>query len=402
MKVRYNSPLERRGWVQDGLLEKSSQSFWLPYTGNTANSIVYQRNDSSCVAGQTVIFDFSSFLTGKAYKGDDYSYGKGEVKRKFSDGISVEEISHYVANGSAFDGCIIDDLESTTHSDSRSKLGDLFIRHKDQNIFDVVQGASLGNNITHIFNLGDGFTYGDLKAIENAVKRGKGLMKPTAKGAVSNTKAMQRSPLKAFRTEGGQSIYLVIVDTYMATELANDPKYQTIISDADVRGNNNRLIDGKIGRIGNTIYVESPVFVGATEGSGQFTKFDNTPEQAGLRRYATTSTGKVVWEGQEDFNKVEELLEEDTTNGNTTNADAGNAIYSRGVVLGAGAVQQAFGKMPDYKVEFSAFEKTSESMLEYWANVKKTVLTREAGSKYVGNVEDIDFSTIAIDMKHKN
>ena len=39
-----------------------------------------------------------------------------------------------------FDGVDIGDLSITQHSDSRSKLGDQFIRFKDQSLFDAAQG----------------------------------------------------------------------------------------------------------------------------------------------------------------------------------------------------------------------------------------------------------------------
>ena len=392
-KVRLGSPLERRGWFKDGLLDAASVSFWQPYTGDSSASIVYQRTDKTCGTGHTIVFDYKGKLTGKGYRGDDYTYGTGEVKRKFSDKLTVEQFYHTVDNGSAFDGCNIDDLNLTQHSDSRTALADLLIRHKDQAIFDTLQGVI--NPPTHIYPLGTTFEYNDFLYIENVIKKGTDLVKSTPTGVISTEKAGRRSPLPAMRTEGGNRLHLAVVDTYMAAKIKADPKYQTIIINADLRGNNNRALDLVIGRIGQTIYVEAPAFFGTTVGEGAFEIIsDSDIEYAGLRMYATDASGAIYWEGQEKFYEIEDRLA-------VNEGNEGEKIYSRGLLLGAGACQSGFGLMPDYTLsDPTGHELTTESMVKYWYNAKKTRLILESGSKYVGAVDDIDYGVIALDMEH--
>ena len=393
MAIDINNPLERQKWVKDGLLSKVVKSFWLPFTGNNSSAIIYQEIDARCSTGHNVVFDFSGHLTGKFHKGD-VTYGKGEIKRKFSSTLAVDSLKLLVFNGTKFKNCAIDDLESTQHSNSISELGDLFIKQKDQLIFDTIQGA-LGQNPSHIYNLGSNFEYNDLLYISNNASKGDNLVGSDANGIVDDTVVpVTRSPINSFKSDGTMDMHLCVIDMYMAIKLKADPKYQTIVINADVRGNNNRSLSMVVGKLGNVIYVEAPAFFGSTEGKGAFNADDTEIEFSGLRRYAKLADGTIAWEGQVEFTKAYDLWR------NRVAVPTTIEIYSRGALLGASAVQIAFGMMPDYELQEADFRASSESQLEAWLALKKTILTVERGIDYKGKVADIDYGTFAIDMKH--
>ena len=392
-QVRYGSPLERKKWIRDGIKPAAAKSFWGPYTASNSTAIVYQENDINAGAGLTVVFDYSGKLTGKAIKGKNTAYGKGEIKRKFSNSIVVERYRIPVDNGDKFDGANIGDLTINQHTDSRTKLADLFIRWKDQMLFDASQGClglvSLAKP-SHIFNLGTVFDYNTLLLLEQAVKTGLGFMKASSTGAVTTNKADRRAPLEAFKTEGGEDIFLFLVDSYMATKIKTSTGYQNLVFNADVRGNNNRAITSIIGKLGRFIIVEAPDFFGSTLGKGNFGLDDSEVEISGLRKYLSdgtvdATTPLVAWEGQDDF----------------TYETAAN-IMSRGLILGQSALQMAFGKMPDYKYQESTdFGITSESAIEFWTNAQKTVLQLEGGEDYKqAKITNIDYGIIAVDLQH--
>ena len=392
-QVRLGSDLERKAWLRKGMVEAAAKSFWGPYTGNSSTSIVYQENDISASSGHTVVFDYSGKLSGKAVKGKDTAYGKGEIKRKFSNKISVDRYRIPVDNGDKFDGVNIGDLTINEHSDSRAKLADLFIRWKDQMIFDAAQG-SLGNvaisKPSHIYDLGTDFTYNTLLKLEQAVKTGLGFMKPSVSGAVSTVKADRRAPLEAFKMANGEDIHLFLVDSYMANKLKMSAGYQAMVFSADVRGNSNRAITSIIGKLGRFMVVEAPDFFGYTEGAGNFGLEDSEVELSGLRKYQTdgtvdATTPLTAWEGQKGFSY-----------------DTPANIMSRGLILGQGAIQTAFGKMPDYKFKASQdFDITSQSAVEFWTNAIKTVLTLESGKALKqAKITDLDYGVIAVDLKH--
>ena len=250
--VSASSDLVRKKWIREGMVQAASMSFWSPLTGNSKDSIVYQENNMNADSGHTVVFDYDGNISGKAVKGKTTAYGKGEEKRKFSNKITVERYRLVVDNGDAFDGVNIGDLSITQHSDSRAKLGDLWIRFKDQALFDAAQGnylteANGAQAPTHVIDLGTTFTYGDLLDIEKTLMTSQGF-----------TTGSIRRPLDPIRTVDGKPLWLFVIDSSMANLLKKDSSgWQAIMKDADVRGDNNRTIKGVIGRVGSLLIVEA-------------------------------------------------------------------------------------------------------------------------------------------------
>lgn len=366
------SELKRKKWMREGLVQAASKSFWSPMTGTNMTSVVYQENNANSSEGHTVVFDFSGNIAGKAIKGKDTAYGKGETKRKFSDKITVDRYRLVVDNGDEFDGVDIGDLNITQHSDSRSKLGDLFIRFKDQSLFDAAQG-NLGQAPSHIIDLGTSFTFDDLLTIEKTLKTSNGF----------DTGGVRR-PLDAYQTKDGEPLWLFVIDAAMANLLRADTAgYQTIVRSGDVRGNNNRNLKGVIGRLGNLLIVESSQFFGETslEVPGWGLE-DSAIEISGLRQYAGSDPTTAPWTGQSTFSYAHANL------------------HSRGVILGAGALQCAFGKMPDYKYKASQdFDITSESAVEFWMESQKTNMTAENTDYNSAKIAGLDYGIVAVDVE---
>jgi len=365
--VDYNSELKRKAWVQKGLIQGTSKSFWSPYTGMEDTSIVMQANNANADAGHTVVFDYDGNLSGKAVKGNDTAYGKGEKKKKFSNKIVVDRYRLVVDNGDKFDGKDIGNLSITEHSDSMNKLADLFTRFKDQAVFDCVQGLK-GSGPTHIIDLNATFDPASLNTIEETIKTGYGY-----------TTGGTRRPLQPYRLYDGRPVWLFVMDPSMARLLKNSTNYQSLVYNADVRGNDNRSISGVFGKIGQMLLIEADQFYGTTDNAAAtFGLEDNNIEISGLRKL--DAGGK--WTGQPGYVYT-------------------GAQHSRGVILGANAVQLGFGKMQDYKLQKSQdFEITSESCLEVWMEAQKTILNDEVAGDYAAaKVANLDFGVIAVDLQ---
>ena len=378
-QVRLDSDLKRKQWMREGLVQAASKSFWSPLTGNSMDSVVFQAKKSDAKEGHTVVFDFDGNLSGKARKGKETAYGTGEQKRKFSDKLTVERYRLVADNGDVFDGVDIGDLTINQHTDSRTKLGDLFVRFKDQALFDAAQGVSVTQQgvvqtPTHVIDLGTTFTWNVLTDIEK-----------TLKTSVGYTTGGIRRPLKPYMTKNGEPVWLYVIDAAMAAILRKDTAgYQNILRSADVRGSDNRLIKGVIGRIGSLMIVEADQFFGYTEGTKSGFGFnDSEIEMAGLRQYDGADPATALWTGQEGFDY------------NSAN------LHSRGVILGAGALQLAFGKQPDYKFQPSQdFAITAESAVEFWMEAQKTKLKLESGTAYKGaKISDVDFGVVVTDLE---
>ena len=378
-QVRLDSDLKRKQWMREGLVQAASKSFWSPLTGNTMDSVVFQAKKDGAKEGHTVVFDFDGNLSGKARKGKETAYGTGEQKRKFSDKLTVERYRLVADNGDVFDGVDIGDLTINQHTDSRTKLGDLFVRFKDQALFDAAQGVTITQQgvvqaPTHVIDLGTTFTWNVLTDIEKTIKTSQGF-----------TSGGVRRPLKPYMTKNGEPVWLYVIDAAMAAILRKDTAgYQNVIRSADVRGPDNRLIKGVIGKIGALLIVEADLFFGYTEGTTSGFGFnDSEIEMSGLRQYDGTNPATALWTGQEGFNY------------SSTN------LHSRGVILGAGALQLAFGKQPDYKFQESQdFSITAESCVEFWMEAQKTKLKAESGNAYKGaKIADVDFGVVVTDLE---
>lgn len=366
-KVDIGSDLVRKAWMSEGLIQKSATSFWAPYKGKTFDSIILVENDISASKGHTVTFDFDGNLSGKPVKGNTTAKGKGEQKKKFSDSLTVADYRYVVDNGTKFDGVNIGDLSINEHSDSRSKLADLWVRSEDQAFFDLAQQGSEfgyafdGSDAEHTFDL-DG-----IMTIEKLVKTGTGF--DTTPSGIS-----KRLPLKPFVLQGGEPVWLFVIDVAIKAKFIKNAG--NVLQAADVRGNDNRLIKGVLGKIGSFLIIEAQTFFGETEGSiltNGYYNYDNTGvEICGLRQ-----TDGTNWTGE---------------------AGMGTPTISRGVVLGAGAFQKANGLMPDYKYEATDFGKFSESCLETWCSAKSTSLVAENSDYADGKVAGYNYGSIFIDV----
>jgi len=379
--VKIGSDLERRKWMRQGMIQKAAQSFWNPYTGSSKDSVVFQANNENSAEGHTVVFDFDGNLSGKAIKGKNTAFGKGEQKRKFSDKITVDRYRLVVDNGDKFDGVNIGDLSINEHSDSRNKLGDLWTRWKDQALFDSAQGLIETNDDgvqapSHTIDLGTTFTFAQLLDIERTLKTSNGF-----------TTGGIRRPLDPFKTTGANGerpLWIFVIDSAMANILRKDVAgYQTLVRSGDVRGNNNRNLSGVIGQIGALLIVEANQFFGATDGSALGWGLDASEiEMCGLRQYDGTDPTTAAWTGQEGFDY------------------ASANLHSRGVILGTGALQIAFGKQPDYKWKPSQdFDIKSESAMEVWTEVRKTKLKSENKAYKAAKVADIDYGVVTVDVQ---
>lgn len=375
--VDMTSDLVRKKWMREGLLQAASKSFWNTYTGKTKDSIVMQRNDTNAAEGHTVVFDMDGNLSGKAYKGKTTAFGKGEQKKKFSDKITVDRYRLVVDNGDAFDAVNIGDLSISQHSDSRAKLADLFIRWKDQMLFDTAQGLQAAPS--HVIQPGTAGVvtntwYSELVDIEIALRTGTGML--SSQFDAVNVAAAKRAPLAPYTMADGRSIWLFVVDPATAGQMRKDTSMTGVLQQADNRGDSNRLIKGLIGKIGALHIVEAETFFGDNATGLNFE--DTEVEIAGLRQYDINNN---AWAGEATY-------------------DSAATLWSRNLILGKGALQAAFGKMPDYKFQESEdFGIKSESAVEYWTNAQKINLKAENTDYKDAKRAGLDNGIVVVDVQ---
>jgi len=371
--VAYDSPLSRKGWVLKGLVQARSTSFWDGLTGMSEDSVIYQKNDLSAKEGHEVHFQMDGNLVGTAHVDKEQAWGNSEQKKLFSDSIRVRRLRWSVDNGDKFDAVNVGDLSLAEHGDSRSKLSDLFIRAKDQMIFDAGLGLLHNEGPTHIVRpnnratigamvaVDDKFTYSFAMDLEDIIKSGRGY-------TIGGT----RRPLEPYQLSNGRKVWLMIVDSRQSRDIRKDNDFIAIAANADLRGKDNILLKGVIGELGAFLIIEAQSAFGtASPDIGK-----SSVEIAGLRRIDSAG----LFEGQAGFAAAETI------------------IASRGLILGRGAFQVGFGKQPDYKFKSSQdFDIKSESALEVWMNVQKTILSTENTDYEDAKVSGHDYGVVVFD-----
>jgi len=372
--VQINSELIRKGWMVEGLVQGKAKSWWSPLIGSTKDAIVYQVNDFGAGNGHTVVFDYSGNLSGEGFEDKEQAYGKGEAKKKFSDKLIVKRVRYAVDNGDEYDAVNIGDLELTMHQDSRVKLSDLWNRNKDQWLFDAAQGRLNSIANSHVIRPNDKATIGALDAndvlsydflwdMEEKVRIGEGF-------AVGG----KRRPLDPYQGTEGDPVWLFAIDPTMKRQLIQDGPLQANMSSADVRGEENMLIKGQLGKIGTLLLTETPRYFGK---SSARTLGKSKVEIAGLR----TVDSNNLYYGEDGFGA------------------SGSVIASRGLLLGAGALQLGIGKMPEYRWQSSQdFGIDSESAVVSWVGVQKTKLVAEDVDYIDAKVAGMDYGVIAVDV----
>ena len=371
--VTYGSVLQRRQWMLEGMIQKSANSFWAGFKGSTKDSIIFVSTDASKGAGHEVVFQFGGNASGAGKVDKERLRGNEEQKKQFSDKIRVRRIRHGLDNGDEFDAIDIGAQPLSTHADSRNLLADWYVRQSDQWYFDCAQGFLNSEPLTHkilpngkaaIANLlaADTFGFDFLVKMETIIATSKGY-----------TTGGKRARLEPFQFAGGKRKYLLIIDAKQAEDLALDAKFRAIVQTGDVRGNDNRLITGVLGTFRSFVIVQADDFQGA-------------------------SASRVISKSEVEVCGLRQVNEDGLFSGETGFDTAGKIVASRALILGAGAIQGAFGRQPDYKYAASDdYEITSGSAIELWTNVQATILTAENGDYKDAKVSGFQYGIVAVD-----
>ncbi len=341
-------------------------------TGTSDQAVIYQKNDFAVKEGHEVHFQMDGNLVGAAHVNKEQAWGNSEQKKLFSDSLRVQRLRWSVDNGDKFDAKNVGDLSLAEHGDSRTKLSDLFIRAKDQMIFDAGLGLLHGegpshrilpNDKTTIASLvaADNFTYSFALQMEDIIKSGRGY-------SVGGT----RRPVEPYKLADGRKMWLMVIDSRQSRDIRLDNDFIGIASQGDVRGEDNILLKGVIGELGAFLIIEAQ----SAFGTASPTLGKSSVEISGLRK--VDSTG--LFEGQDGYGA------------------GGTISASRGFILGRGAFQVGFGKQPDYKFKSSQdFDIKSESALEVWMNVQKTILNTENTDYADAKVSGHDYGIVVFD-----
>lgn len=390
--VPYNSILRRQKWIRDGMVEAANTAFWTFAMGTSEKSIIRNVKMDLAQDGHIVNFKYSGALEGKGFKNKETAYGKGESKKLFSDRVTITRWRFPVYNGDEWDATAIADLQSTQHSNSRSLLMDLWTKLKDQAIFDAMQFGATHRYIIDTPAQGQPtFTYDDLVKLEIALKSGNGFYEMATK-----TKAKRRFPVLPYKFDGqGKPMWLLVLDSYMLGTFFMDEKVQEVFKAGDVRGNGNRLISGALGTIRNFIIMDAGVFMGTSDEKTAPAIQGGLVDSLG---YAQFNSTKIMASGLRTYKGVDKSFVPQSWEGDIV--QTGAKVFSRGLVVGQMALQFAWGRQPDYKVQVSQdFGIDSESCLEVWCGLKPLKLIKENTDYVTAEAAGTSLGCVAVDLQ---
>ncbi len=371
--VTYGSVLQRRKWMLEGLVQKASTSWWAGLKGGSKDAIVFVTTDASKGAGHEVVFQFGGNASGAGKVDKERLRGNEEQKKQFSDKIRVRRIRHGLDNGDEFDAINIGNQPLSTHENSRNLLADWYVRQSDQWIFDTVQGRMNNETLTHIVRPNSKATISDLVVDDKFGYEFLVKLERIIQSSKNYTTGGMRRRLYTFTFGGGMRKYLLLIDAQQAEDMALDTRLQEVLQTGDVRGNDNRLIRGSMGTFRSFVIVQADDFQGA-------------------------SPSRTIAKSEVEVSGLRQVTEDGIFSGETGFDTAGKIVASRAVVLGAGAVQVAFGRQPDYKFEASDdYGITSGSAIELWTNVQATVLKAENGEYAQAKVSGFQYGIVAVD-----
>lgn len=384
--LAYDSILNRQAWIKDGIVKARDKSFWAFAESTDRDAIIRQKQLNTATEGLQIVFDYSGALESFGVKNKETAIGKGEDKKRFSDHVTVDMWRFPVKNGVEFDLAASADLNSFAHNDSKRLLSEVWHKVKDQTIFDVFQHTATDRFLVKR----PGLTYEDLQALSLAVSTGVGLTEMGSKNP-----RPKRFPTQGYRMQDGKEYYLLVLDPYAVTTLFMDSKFRDTLSQADVRGDNNRVFTGVIGKILNFIIMTPDSFVGISQDQ---TKPGIRGGFVDSRGYGQFNSTKIIRPGLRTYRGDNDAFVPKSWEGDRI--QSGDKVFSRGLVIGRRALHFGVGKDPDYNLEWSPDHKiTSESCLITWCGVKPVKLLAEANDYEAAEAAGSTLGFLAVDLQ---
>ena len=371
--VAAGSVLERKQWLREGLDLVAHKNVWAPFSGKSSDSIIYVVNEVTAKPGQKIFFDFDNELSGAGTEGTEQLWGKEMSKMKFYDSMEVQFGRYGVKNPRKWDASAADAENLSEHTDSRRKLSNLWNTARTQNITDNLQG--LYKAPTHMLRPKNETNRSNMTAATHGMTMDfvDDLLLAVKKSRASYfTIGGTRYPLRPFKVDSGKAFFLVVLTDVQAHQLRKDPRFENIMKSADTRGNQNRLIEGSFGRLGAFEFITMNDFFGQT---AKKSLFKSKVEIAGLR--TIDEAGEF-----QGFSTFDDQLK----------------LFSRGLVLGRGALKTGNGISPDFILQESAdYKIENRSAMEVVWGFDKTILIPDDEDNVDAKLGGFDWGVITFE-----
>ena len=244
-------PDERITWSRELAVDMAENDIFTPLKGTTNNAIIKTSFAFDDPKARTAIISFKANLRGSGTKGEADTKDNTDKLQTLYMGVEKEIIKNGLESGDLelTDGTVLENWRREAKDSLGEWAGDRMARyafarltHDCTNIAacSAATGLHAANNTTGI-GAGDIFSLDAIDAMLDRISRvqdGAGNPHPKVRPYASNIKNVDGLNIRL-------NHYVYLAHPAQVRDLNLDPRYQRLLEQADVRGNNNRLMSGE-------------------------------------------------------------------------------------------------------------------------------------------------------------
>ena len=245
--------LTKKAWAKQLYKEAETESFFARFTGEGPNSIIQKKTDLRKEKGDSITIGLLMKLKGDGVLGEGMLEGNEEKLTILDFSVKVDQIRNGVKlAGSLTEQKAAVDLRTAAKDALKGWMGE----KNEKDTFAALTKDPTPNRVL----------YAGGRAAENAITASDTFS--TAVISAARRKAMLANPKVRPVNVNGKNWYVMVVDSYQARDLKNDPIWVAAQKDANLRGENNPIFTGALGTYDGVILHEHENIIRTATGAG--------------------------------------------------------------------------------------------------------------------------------------
>ena len=251
-------------WRKSMFADVRDELYMTRFIGKTERSMIQEMTDLKAKAGSKLNFGLGMKLSGSGTTGDDEAEGNEESMTDYEEEVEIDQLRHSVRLKGQ-----MDEKKSAYNlrTSAKARLTDWWAERLDQEHLDKLCGKASSNFANtptvaaatrSIFAGGAG----NIGAITSAMKMDTKVL--DAAKQMAKLASPKVRPIKI----NGKFYYVVILHTYDATNLRQDPVWNQAQREANVRGEKNPIFSGALGMYNQMIIHEHEYVYRTNDGNG--------------------------------------------------------------------------------------------------------------------------------------
>lgn len=245
--------LTMKAWSKQLYKEAETESFFARFTGEDSNSIIQKKTDLRKEKGDSITFGLVMKLEGDGILGDNILEGNEEKLNILDCTVKVDQIR----NGIKLAGSLTEQKAALDlRTSAKGALKGWLAEKNEKDTFAALTKDPTPNRVY----------YAGGRTAVNAITASDTLS--TAVISAARRKAKLAKPKVRPVNVNGKNWYVMVVDSYQARDLKNDPNWIAAQKDANLRGENNPIFTGALGYYDGVILHEHENIIRTADGAG--------------------------------------------------------------------------------------------------------------------------------------